>query len=79
MTTISTKFDLGQKAWTIDPDTLKIVEFEVGKIKCECVEQGVTMYLHPMIDGSPKYSGYRENVCFPTREDLMKHLENLNK
>ena len=51
----------------------------MGKIKCECVEQGITMYLHPMIDGSPKYSGYRENVCFPTREDLMKHLENLNK
>jgi hypothetical protein len=76
MTTFETRFELGQKAWTVDTDELRIVEFEIGKIQIQCTKAGVQVFLHPMKDGSPVYSGYRENVCYTSRQELMAHLDN---
>ena len=75
MTSFETKFEVGQKAWTVDTDTLKVVEFEIGKISCSVSKAGAQVFLHPMKDGSPQYTGYRESVCFETREQLKSHLE----
>lgn len=74
MATITTKFNVGDKAYTIDKKTLKVKEFEVGTI---------ITYLRgddrPSIDYRTKDDGllsdlYDEDMCFATKEELMEYI-----
>ena len=74
MATITTKFNVGDKAYTIDKKTMKVTEFEVGSI---------IVYLRgddrPSIDYRPKTEDfapdmYSEDMCFATKEELMEYI-----
>ena len=69
---ITTKFEIGQKAFTIDVNTLKVKEFEVGTIGVYMNGKGevsVTLYSN---DGV--YDGTDESKCFTDRESLIAHI-----
>lgn len=74
MATITTKFNVGDKAYTIDKKTLKVKEFEVGTIVAYL--QGDNK---PSIDYRTKDDGflsdlYNEDMCFATKEELMEYI-----
>ena len=68
--TITTKFNVGDKAFTIDTKTMKVREFEVGSM---------SIYVHdgkPLVGYRAKddgYSGdsYDECFCFATENELL--------
>lgn len=74
MTTINSTFEIGCKAVTIDTQTMRIVEFEVGRITASLTADGSTAYLYPITNGSIAYSGYPEASCFDSRDALMACL-----
>lgn len=74
MATITTKYNIGEKVYTIDRKTMKVTEFEVGSI---------IVYLRgddrPSIDYRPKAEDfapdmYSEDMCFATKEELMEYI-----
>lgn len=69
---ITTKFEIGQKAFTIDVNTLKVKEFEVGTIGVYVNGKGeVSVTLYPK-DGA--YDGTDESKCFTDRQSLIDHI-----
>lgn len=70
---ITTKFEIGQKAFTIDVNTLKVKEFEVGTIDVYVNGKGeVRVTLYPK-DGS-SFDGTDESKCFADRQSLIDHI-----
>lgn len=75
---IETKFNVGDKVFTIDSSSLKVKEFEVDHI-CTWTNKGkktnVTLY-----DGeSYSANGYDENKCFSTEADLLTFVTTKEK
>ena len=70
--TITTKFNVGDKVFTIDPNTIKIKDFVVKRV-LTCTSAGntsVTLY-----DGdSYPANGYNESTCFATEADLITFI-----
>lgn len=68
--TIKTNFNEGDKVFTIDTNTIKVKEFEVGRIStCTCNgKTSVTLY-----PKGENYSstGYNEDKCFSTQAELI--------
>ena len=70
---IKTKFNVGDKVVTIDPESLKIKEFEVSSISTSTSNDGKTaVYLYPK-DGTI-YNSVNEDKCFPDHESLIDHV-----
>lgn len=73
---IETKFNVGDKAFTIDSKTLKIKEFEVSHISTYTSSKGTGITLF-MKDETMSY-GYGEGVdeckCFHDKESLITHI-----
>lgn len=70
--TIKTKFNEGDKVVTIDTNTMKIKEFEVGRISTwtSAGKTRVTLY-----DGDTYNSnGFEENKCFSTEAELITYI-----
>lgn len=67
---IETKFKVGDKAFTVDPKTLKIKEFEVDFISALVNADGTRVTLYP----SGTCTGYDDPVCFHSRDQLMAHI-----
>lgn len=79
MVIFESNFEVGDKAYTVDAETMMATQFEVGKISCIKTKNDIVVYLHPMRDGQPHYLGYKEQHCFHTFQLLKEHLcENLN-
>ena len=75
MTTYKTNFAIGDKAFTVDPTTMRIIEFEVGKIQYTKTKERETSYLYPYTkDGQPDWHGYPADFCYTTREALDNQL-----
>ena len=75
MATITTKFNVGDKAFTIDSKTMKIKEFEVSMICMYLSEDG-----KPDISYKAKGDGILgdsidEDKCFPTKHELLTYIE----
>lgn len=69
---ITTKFEIGQKAFTIDENTLKVKEFEVGSIGVYVNGKGeVSVTLYPK-DGV--FDCTDESKCFADRQSLIDHI-----
>ena len=74
--TIKTKFNEGDKVFTIDTSSLKVKEFEVGRISTFTSngKTRVTLY-----DGdSYTANGYDEDKCFATEAELMTFITTKN-
>lgn len=70
--TIKTKFNEGDKVFTIDTNTLKVKSFEVKRITTytTCGKTSVTLY----DSASYTASGYDEDKCFATEAELMTFI-----
>ena len=73
-TIIESSFAIGDKAYTISKD-LHIVEMTVGKISSTKTADQEYTYLYPIKeDGQIDWTGYQEDFCFHTLEQLNNHL-----
>ena len=68
--TINTKYNEGEKVFTIDTNTLKVKEFEVGRISTYTCNGKTSVTLYPKGDNYPS-SGYSEDKCFNTQAELI--------
>ena len=69
---IETKFKVGDNVFTIDPETLKIKQFEIGTVSSITSETGTTILVYPKTEGA--YKSVSESKCFSTREALLDHI-----
>jgi hypothetical protein len=69
---IETKFKVGDNVYTVDPETLKIKQFEIESVTSFTNGKGTTVSVYPKGDGC--YKGVDENKCFSTREALLDHI-----
>lgn len=68
---IETKFKVGDNVFTIDPETLKIKQFEIGSVSSITSENGTIVLVYPK---TGSYISVNEKKCFPTREALLDHI-----
>lgn len=69
---IETKFNVGDTAFTIDPQSLRVRKFIVKSITTYSSDKGTTINLYPEDGGYAEH--YEEYKCFATRDDLMQHI-----
>lgn len=72
--TIETKFNVGDKCFTLDVTSMKAVEFEVGEVAVRF--DGTTTWTHYYDKNKDKYSStsYQENRVFATKDELMAFI-----
>lgn len=68
---IETKFKVGDNVFTIDPETLKIKQFEIGSVSSITSENDTIVLVYPK---TGSYISVNEKKCFPTREALLDHI-----
>lgn len=71
--TIKTKFNEGDKVYTIDTNTIKVKEFEVERISTWTSKEKTLITLYPKGD-TYSSSGYDENKCFASQEELVNFV-----
>lgn len=72
--TFESKFNIGDKIYSIDAKMMNAVEFEVGKIHCSATaENGYTVYYSP----KDSYSSFYEPWCFASKEELVAHFSDI--
>lgn len=69
---IETKFKVGDTVYTIDPETLKIKQFEIESVTSYTNDKGTTVLVYPK--GDCCYKSVDERKCFSTREALIDHI-----
>lgn len=69
---IETKFKVGDNVFTVDPETLKIKQFDIESVTSFTNGKGTTVLVYPKGDGC--YKGVDENKCFSTIEALFDHI-----
>lgn len=70
--TIKTKFNEGDKVFTIDTNALKVKELEVKRITTYTVDGKTSITLYE--GDSYTSNGYNENKCFATEAELMAFI-----
>ena len=71
--TIKTKFNEGDKVFTIDTDTIKVKEFEIGRISTWTSNGKTCVTLIPK-GYTFSSNGYNEDKCFSTEAELMTFI-----
>lgn len=69
---IETKFKVGDNVFTIDPETLKIKQFEIGTVASATNDKGTNVLVYPK--GKDCYKSADENKCFSTKEALLDYI-----
>jgi hypothetical protein len=72
---LESKFNIGEKVFTIDRESLKVREFEVYSIAAKVSKDDES----PEIEYHAKGDSFLcdnipERLCFASREELMKHI-----
>ena len=71
--TITTNYNIGDVIYTIDTDTLKIINAPVSRISVSARQDAKPLILYSIeIDGSNKC--IEQGKCFASAEELMRHL-----
>lgn len=79
MATITTKFNVGDKACTIDTKTMKIREFEIGGISA-FITQEKSVNVGYRAKGDTVFDPtYDEEKCFATKHELLDYIEHPNE
>lgn len=68
---ITTKFNVGDKLWTIKD--CKAYEFEVDRIRIYANKTNTDVYYYPKCDVMSSES-YKEDNCYSSKEELIKAL-----
>lgn len=75
MATITTKFNVGDKAFTIDKKTMKIREFEVDMVSIYLLSDGKPDINYKAKDDGILGDSIDEDKCFPTKHELLTYIE----
>ena len=75
MATITTKFNVGDKVFTIDEKTMKIREFEVAWISVFVHGGKEPSVSYKSKDDSAYFVGCEEAKCFATKHELLTYIE----
>lgn len=70
---ITSKFNVGDTAYTINKETLRIREFGVESVHVYVTEKSRRVSYKAKGD-SAYTDAYDENVCFATRDELLAHV-----
>lgn len=70
MATVKTKFEIGATLHTLDKD-FRFKTFKAARISVAITENGTDIYYG---DSESTYSLVRENLCFSSKEELLRHI-----
>lgn len=71
--TITTNYNIGDVIYTVDTDTLKIINAPVTSVSVSATQDMQPTVLYTIeIDG--KYKCIEQRNCFASAEELMRHL-----
>ncbi len=71
---IQTRFNVGDKVFTIDKETLKMKEFTVGSVHI-WVNDGARVSYYALKDEVVSYGeSYDESVCFASENELLSYI-----
>lgn len=71
---IKTKFNVGDKVFTIDKETFKMKRFVVGSVSIWADDDTMVTY-YPKKEEIVDYSErYKENVCFASENELLSYI-----
>ena len=76
MAQITTKFNLGDKVFTIDDETKKVVEITVGSFTVSVNKNEKSVKVYPCKpDGNVDwYTSYDEKYCFNSQQELLSYI-----
>ena len=69
---ITTKFNVGDTIFTINPSTLKAIAFKVANI--DVFARNGKLDIRYATEKDYPYETYKEEMCFKTREELEAHI-----
>lgn len=68
--TIKTKYNVGDKVYTIDKNSMKVLPFKIKSI-VSVSDESTAVRLTP--EGSD-YESYDEKRCFPSEDELIRYI-----
>ena len=72
---IKTKFNVGDKVFTLDAKKVAITDFIISSLTVAVYDDRQSVYYYPKKEGVIGSSEMvEENRCFQTKEDLIEHL-----
>lgn len=72
---IKTKFNVGERVFTINMNTFKVKVFEIGCISTFVREDGsIHICYTPKGAGSYSLDNYEESKCFASKEELLSYI-----
>lgn len=73
---IQTRFNVGDKVFTLDKESLKMKEFTVGAVNISIwVDDDTRVSYYPLQDESVNFNeSYGESVCFASENELLGHI-----
>ena len=72
--TIKTRFNEGDTVFTVDTNTLKVKEFEIGRISTWTANEKTSVTLYPKEEKNYTTTGFSEDKCFPTEAELITFI-----
>lgn len=71
---IQTRFNVGDKVFTLDKETLKMKDFTVGSVSIWADDETKVSY-YPEKNGIVNFNEKcNENVCFASENELLSHI-----
>lgn len=71
---IKTKFNVGDKVFTLDKEAFKMKKFTVGAVSIWADDDTMVTY-YPKKEEIVDYNErYKENVCFASENELLSHI-----
>lgn len=71
---IKTKFNVGDKVFTLDKETFKMKRFVVGSVSIWADDDTMVTY-YPKKEESVTFNErYNENMCFASENELLSHI-----
>lgn len=71
--TVKTKFNIGDKVFTIDTNTLKVKEFVIMRMFINIHKEKNMVFLYD--DDTYNGTSYDETKCFPSEKELMDFIK----
>lgn len=74
---IVTKFNVGDKVYTLDKESMRLKEFEVAHVIVVAAKDNVRISYSVKCDGYHSES-YDEQVCFASKDELLTYITAVN-
>lgn len=72
--TVVTKYDVGDKVFTVEKKSLKVREFEIGSVFVSSITKDKARVKYLAKDDSIFSEGVPEEHCFSSQQELLTHV-----